>query len=49
MEIKTIHRSLGLATRPAAKATWKEVAKGPCRRKVRDHRRRVTSYHKMFG
>ena len=33
-----MHRSYGLATRPSAKATWKEVAaKGPCRAKARVH------------
>ena len=44
-----MHRSFGIVTRPSAKATWKEVAaKGPSRAKVRVHRRKVASYHKMF-
>jgi hypothetical protein len=46
---KTMHRSFGIETRPSAKATWKEVAKGPSLGKVRDHLRKVANYHEMFG
>ena len=49
MEIKSTHRSFGLATRPSARAAWKEVARGPSKGKVKGHMRKVASYHKMLG
>ena len=44
-----MHRSFGIETRPSAKATWKQVAKGPSLHRVREHLRKVANYHKMFG
>jgi hypothetical protein len=44
-----MHRSFGIETRPSAKATWKQVAKGPSLQRVREHLRKIANYHKMFG